>query len=114
MAYVDGFLIPVPTAKRAEYAAFAQKWTAYFKDLGALSFAECWGDDVPAGKTTDFARAVKLTDDESVVFSWMIWPDKETRNTAWAKMMDETPDEDMPFDGKRMIYGGFEPLLMAD
>ncbi len=114
MAYVDGFLIPVQTARKADYKAFAEEWTHYFKDLGALSFYECWGDDVPAGEVTDFQRSVQLKDDETVVFSWMVWPDKETRNVAWGKMMEEEPPGDMPFDGKRMIFGGFTPLVVSE
>ena len=114
MAYVDGFLIPVQTARKADYKAFAEKWTHYFKGLGALSFYECWGDDVPAGEVTDFQRSVQLKDDETVVFSWMVWPDKETRNVAWGKMMEEEPPGDMPFDGKRMIFGGFTPLVVSE
>lgn len=114
MAYVDGFLIPVPSARKADYKAFAEHWTGYFKNLGALSFYECWGDDVPEGKVTDFQRAVQLKDDETVVFSWMVWPDKETRNEAWGKMMEEDPPGDMPFDGMRMIFGGFEPLVVSE
>lgn len=114
MTYVDGFLVPVPTANKDQYRAFAEKWTDYFKSLGAVSFAECWGDDVPAGEMTDFARSVQLKPDETVVFSWMVWPDKETRNIAWAKMMEEAPDEEMPFDGKRMVYGGFTPMVMVN
>lgn len=115
MAYVDGFLVPVPTARKAEYKAFAENWAPFFKDLGALQAYECWGDDVPPGKVTDFQRAVALQDDETVVFSWTIWPDKATRDAAWAKMMeDDTPPENMPFDGKRMIFGGFEPLFVTE
>ena len=114
MAYVDGFLIPVPTAKKAEYKAFAEHWTGYFKGLGALSFYECWGDEIPKGKLTDFPRAVQLKEDENVVFSWMIWPDKATRDVAWGRMMEEAPPDDMPFDGQRMIFGGFEPLVVSE
>ncbi|MEM9425974.1 MAG: DUF1428 domain-containing protein [Pseudomonadota bacterium] len=114
MAYVDGFLIPVPTARKDDYKAFAEKWTAYFKDLGALSWYECWADDVPKGEVTDFHRAVALNDDETVVFSWMVWPDKDTRNTAWGRMMEEETPDDMPFDGKRMIFGGFTPIVVSE
>lgn len=114
MAYVDGFLAPVPTADKAGYKTFAESWAPFFKELGALQIYECWGDDVPEGKVTDFRRAVQLEEDETVVLSWTIWPDKATRDAAWAKMMaDDTPME-MPFDGKRMIFGGFEPLLVTE
>ncbi len=114
MAYVDGFLIPVPNDRKEDYKTFAETWTDYFKGLGALSFYECWGDDTPVGEVTGFPRAVQLKDDETVVFSWMIWPDKETRNIAWEKMMQEDPPDDMPFDGKRMIFGGFTPIVVSE
>ena len=114
MAYVDGFLAPVPTADKAEYKAFAESWAPFFKELGALQIYECWGDDVPEGKVTDFRRAVQLKEDETVILSWTIWPDKATRDTAWAKMMEDDTPMEMPFDGKRMIFGGFEPLLVTE
>jgi len=114
MAYVDGFLIPVPTAKKDDYKAFCEKWGNWFKDLGAISSYECWGDDVPAGEVTDFQRAVDLKDGETVVFSWTIWPDKETRDVAWQKMADMNPEDEIPFDGKRMIFGGFKPLVVLE
>ena len=113
MAYVDGFIAPVPTANKDGYIAFAKKWSPRFKEWSALSMYECWGDEVPAGEVTDFARAVQLNDDETVVFSWTVWPDKATRDAAWAKMM-EIGDMDMPFDGKRMIFGGFKPIHVLD
>jgi len=113
MPYIDGFIIPVPTAKREEYRAHEAKWWPMFRDMGARSFGVGWGDDVPPGKQTDFFRAVDAKPDETVVFCWMTWPDKATRDAAYAKMMATAPDmSDMPFDGKRMIWGGFEPLLM--
>ncbi len=113
MAYIDGYVIPVPDANRTAYRDFeAQMWPA-FRDRGALSLVLGWGDDVPAGKHTDLARAVDLQPGETVVFGWMTWPDKATRDAAYAAMME--PDgqmpPDLPFDGKRMIYGGFVPLL---
>lgn len=118
MPYIDGFVIPVPTARREEYRAHEAKWWPSFRDLGALTLAIGWGDDVPAGKQTDFLRAVGAKPDETVVFCWMTWPDKETRNAA-CKVMEERAASDpgmapeaMPFDGRRMIYGGFEPILM--
>ncbi len=115
MAYVDGFLVPVPTARKDDYRAFSEKWGPFFRDLGALQVYECWGDDVPPGEVTDFARSVALKDDETVVFSWTIWPDKAIRDAAWAKMMeDDTPPDDMPFDGKRMVIGGFTPLVVTE
>jgi uncharacterized protein YbaA (DUF1428 family) len=115
MAYVDGFLVPVPTERKADYKAFAETWAPFFKDMGALQIYECWGDDVPPGTVTDFAKAVALKEDETVVFSWTIWPDKPTRDAAWTRMMeDDTPPTAMPFDGKRMIFGGFEPLVVTE
>jgi uncharacterized protein YbaA (DUF1428 family) len=86
---------------------------AKFLDLGALRFAEHWGDDVPDGNVTDFKRAVQATGDEVPVFCWFEWPDKATRDAGWGKMMSdpEMQPETMPFDGKRMIYGGFIPVV---
>jgi uncharacterized protein YbaA (DUF1428 family) len=114
MAYIDGFLIPVRTADQEIYRQHELKWWPKFKELGALTLVAGWGDDVPPGKQTDFLRAVDLQPDETVVFCWMTWPDKATRDAAYAHfetiMTDEEPVE-MPFDGKRMIYGGFAPLL---
>lgn len=113
MSYIDGFVIPVPTARREEYRAHEAKWWPQFRELGATSLAVGWGDDVPEGKQTDFQRAVAAQKDETVVFCWMTWPDKPTRDAAYSKMMaDGAAAPDMPFDGKRMIYGGFEPILM--
>lgn len=113
MPYIDGFVVPVPTARREDYRAHEAKWWPTFRDTGALSFAVAWGDDVPKGKQTDFFRAIDAQPDETVVLCWMIWPDKATRDAAYKKMMEMAPDmSDMPFDGKRMIYGGFEPILM--
>ncbi len=113
MSYIDGFVIPVPTAKREEYRAHEAKWWPDFQKLGAISLAVGWGDDVPDGKTTDFKRAVAAKPDETVAFCWMVWPDKATRDAAYKKMMSDGAEmPDMPFDGKRMIYGGFEPILM--
>ncbi|WP_262689711.1 DUF1428 domain-containing protein [Kordiimonas aestuarii] len=117
MTYVDGYLLAVPTAKKAEYEELAQKAAVVFKDHGALSVVECWGDDVPDGKVTSFPMAVKKTDDETVVFSWITWPSKETRDTGMKKAMeDPRMDMDtskMPFDGQRMIFGGFKTILEA-
>lgn len=117
MAYIDGFVIAVPNAKREAYKAIAQSAAAVFKDHGALRVVECWGDDVPEGKVTSFPMAVKRTPEESVVFSWIEWPDKATRDKGMEKSMadprmDHKP-EDMPFDGQRMIFGGFETIVDA-
>jgi uncharacterized protein YbaA (DUF1428 family) len=112
MAYIDGFVIPVPTANRAEFLAHAHLVDAMFLEFGATRVVEGWGDDVPAGKHTDFARAVAATPDETVAFSWIEWPDKATRDAAMERL---SADPRMtgaapPFDGKRMIFGGFAPI----
>ncbi len=119
MAYVDGFLIAVPKANKDKFIEHARKGDSVFMDLGATRIVECWGDDVPEGKVTDFRRAVQANEDETVVFSWVEWPDKATRDAGMAKMM-ESMDKDprlnpetnpMPFDGQRLIYGGFAPVV---
>ncbi|WP_225028581.1 DUF1428 domain-containing protein [Xinfangfangia pollutisoli] len=112
MAYVDGFLIPVPDARKEDYRAHEEKWWPFFRDRGATGLAICWGDDVPPGERTDFRRAVALEDGETVVFAWMTWPDRETRDKAFAAMMQDGMEmPEMPFDGKRMVFGGFVPIL---
>ena len=114
MSYVDGFVIPVPADKKEAYREAAAKAAPIFKDYGAIRIVECWGDDLPEGKITDFKGAVKAVDGENVVFSWIVWPSKEVRDAANKKIMEDprmqSPDM-MPFDGKRLIYGGFELLL---
>ncbi len=114
MAYVDGFVIPVPDANKDAYRAFSDKWGPWMKELGALSVWECWGDEVPEGEVTDLRRAVDLQPGETVVFAWNVWPDKETRDAAWQKMREIEPEDEMPFDGKRMIFGGFKPISTHD
>src|SRR5690606_10782814 len=119
MAYIDGFVIAVPTANKEKFIAHANTGDSVFMDLGATRVLECWGDDVPDGKLTDFRRAVQAKEDETVVFSWIEWPDKATRDAAFARMDDlmktdqrMNPETNpMPFDGKRMIYGGFVPVV---
>jgi uncharacterized protein YbaA (DUF1428 family) len=115
VSYIDGFVIAVPTANKQKFIAHASKADSVFKDLGATRILECWGDDVPKGKQTDFRRAVDAKDDESIIFSWVEWPDKATRDAAMKKMEgDERMDPEknpMPFDAKRMIFGGFEPVV---
>lgn len=114
MSYVDGFLAAVPLANKEAYLEHSKKMEPLLKEYGVLGGSECWGDDLPEGKLTDFRMAVKAEADETVVFSWLVWPNKETRDAAWAKMMSDprmAPDANpMPFDGKRMIYGGFEKI----
>ena len=116
MSYVDGFVVPVPKGNRDLYLASAAKAWPLFKEYGATRHVECWADDVPDGKTTDFQRAVKVEEGETVVFSWIEYPSKEVRDAANKKMMEdprmkEMFGDDMPFDGKRMIYGGFSPIF---
>ena len=123
MSYIDGFVIAVPTANKHKFIEHAKLGDGVFIDLGATRILECWGDDVAEGKLTDFRKAVHAKDDETVVFSWIEWPDKATRDAAFAKMQDwmrhpEKADprmhpekNPMPFDGKRLIFGGFTPLV---
>jgi uncharacterized protein YbaA (DUF1428 family) len=117
MNYIDGFVAAVPTANRAAYIEHAEKMAVVFKEFGALSVVECWGDDVPEGKLTSFTMAVKREADEAVVFSWITWPSRAARDAAWEKVMaDPRMDSSaspMPFDGKRMIYGGFQMVMQA-
>ncbi|VVO35595.1 DUF1428 domain-containing protein [Pseudomonas fluorescens] len=117
MSYVDGFVIAVPTANREKFKQHAQSAAAIFKEYGALSIAECWGDDVPEGKLTSFPMAVKLKEDETVVFSWITWSSRQTRDAGMEKVMADPrlqPDVNpMPFDGQRMIFGGFEMIVSA-
>lgn len=115
MPYYSGFLLAVPTAKRDDYRKMAESTWEMFKEYGCLGMVETWGVDVPDGKLTSFPMAVKKEDDETVVFSWMVWPDRETADSGFAKMMEDPRMEDMPknmpFDGKRMMWGGFEPIV---
>ena len=113
--YADGYVVPVPKGNKQVYREMAVKAADVFKEYGATRVVEAWGDDVPEGKVTDFRRAVKATEGENVVFSFVEWPDKATRDAAWPKIMEDKrmqPDRDkMPFDGKRMFWGGFKPIL---
>jgi uncharacterized protein YbaA (DUF1428 family) len=112
--YTDGFVVPVPEGKRDAYRELASKMAKVFRQHGANRVVEAFTDDVPKGEVTDFYRAVKAEDDEKVVFSFIEWPDKDTRDKAWqAIMADESlkPEGDMPFSGQRMFWGGFEPIL---
>ena len=114
MPYIDGFVIAVPNANREQFVAHADTLDPIFLEVGATRVLECWGDDVPDGKLTDFRRAVQARDDESVVFSWIEWPDKATRDAGMEKIMNDPrmpAAGDMPFDGKRMIFGGFVPVV---
>ena len=119
MSYIDGFVLAVPTANKQKFVEHARRIDTIFTDLGAKRVVECWADDIPEGKITDFGKAVQATADESVVFSWIEWPDKETRDAAMKTMMsDDFKDErmdmeknPMPFDGSRLIFGGFKPVV---
>jgi len=119
MTYIDGFVIACSEDNRQAFIDHANKADQVFLELGAIRILECWGDDVPDGKTTDFRRAVLAQNGEAVIFSWIEWPDKATRDAAM-KRFDEVMKTDprmnpetnpMPFDGKRMIYGGFTPVV---
>lgn len=123
MSYIDGFVIAVPAANKQKFIDHANNADSMFIDMGATRVLECWGDDIQEGKSTDFRKAVQATEDENIVFSWIEWPDKATRDAGMAKLeaMMEDPDEadprmdpvknPMPFDGKRMIFGGFAPVV---
>ncbi len=116
MAYIDGFVAAVPTANKEKFRQHGETIDQLFIKHGALQVIEAWGDDVPTGETTDFFKAVKAKEDETIIFSWVFWPDKATREAGNEKIFAEmeTMGEEamkMPFDGKRMIYGGFEVLV---
>ena len=115
MVYVQGFVVPVPAANKEAYRKLAADFAPVFKEFGATRQVEAWGDDVPDGKLTDFKGAVKAKPDEIVVFSWLEYPSKAVADAANEKMMSDPRMKDMgaamPFDGQRMIFGGFAPLL---
>lgn len=117
MSYVQGFVAAVPTANREAFYKHASEAAEVFKEYGALTVKECWGVDVPDGKLTSMPMAVKLEEGETVVFSWIVWPSREVADAAMQKVMEDPrlkPDVNpMPFDGKRLIYGGFEVLVDA-
>ena len=111
--YVDGYVLAVPTASREIYHEHAASAAPIFKEHGALRVVECWGDDVPEGKLTSFPMAVKLKPDETVVFSWIVWPSRAARNAGMKAFMADprTAGLTMPFDGARIIFGGFEVIV---
>jgi len=115
--YVDGFLAAVPTANREAFRKHAEDAAVVFKEHGASKVVECWGDDVPEGKVTSFPMAVKRKDDETVVFSWIVWPSKTVRDEGMKKVMDDPrmqpQNNPMPFDGQRIVYGGFQVIVDA-
>jgi uncharacterized protein YbaA (DUF1428 family) len=122
MSYIDGFVLAVPTANKQKFIDHADRASRYFTDHGAIRVRECWGDDIPDGKQTDFRKAVQARDDETVVFSWIEWPDKATRDACLGQMEEAAKSDDrinmeknpMPFDGMRVIYGGFSPVVELD
>ena len=115
MGYTDGYLLAVPTAKKDAYRDIAAKAAVVFKDHGATRVVEAWGDDVPDGKVTDYRGAVQAKPDESIVYSWIEWPSKEVRAVGMKKAMEDPRMKHdpaaMPFDGQRMVYGSFTPLV---
>ncbi|MGI5308237.1 DUF1428 domain-containing protein [Rheinheimera sp. WS51] len=117
MSYIDGFVAAVPTANKEQYIQHAKLSAIVFKEHGALKITEAWGDDVPEGEMTSFPLAVKCNKDETVVFSSVVWPSKTVRDAGWQAIMADPrmhPDNNpMPFDGKRLIYGGFDIISEA-
>lgn len=117
MQYVEGFVAAVPTANREKYREHAERAAVVFKEHGAAKLVECWGDDVPGGEVTSFPMAVKCREDETVVFSWILWPSREARDVGMKKVMEDermrSNVNPMPFDGKRMIFGGFQMIVEA-
>jgi uncharacterized protein YbaA (DUF1428 family) len=115
MTYVDGFVVAVPTANKETYRKHAEEAAQVFKGHGATKLVECWGDDVPDGEVTSFPMAVKCKEDETVCFSWILWPSKQARDKGMEKSMADprlSPETNpMPFDGQRMIFGGFEMIV---
>lgn len=113
--YVDGFVAAVPNANKSQFLEHARAAAVVFKEHGALRVVECWGDDVPEGDVTSFTMAVKRKDDETVIFSWIEWPSRAVRDEAMPKVMQDPrlqmETNPMPFDGKRVIYGGFTSII---
>ena len=116
MNYIDAFVAAVPTENFEAYLAVAQKNAAVFKQHGAISVCECWGDDVPEGKLTSFPFAVKCEPHETVLFSWITWPSRAVRDEGWKTAMEDPAmghDVGKLFDGKRAIFGGFRAIVEA-
>ncbi|MEL6977954.1 MAG: DUF1428 domain-containing protein [Pseudomonadota bacterium] len=115
MTYIDGVVCAVPTANKDAFKAHALAAAAVFKRHGALSLTECWGEDVPDGALNSFHSAVMRKPDETIVMSWIAWPSKEVRDQGWEKIRadPEMAENPMPFDGSRMIFGGFDVLVQA-
>ncbi len=114
MSYIQGFVVPVRTDKKDAYRKLCAETATLFREYGATRMVECWGEDVPEGKVTDFRSAVNATDGENVVFSWIVWPDRATCDAATKKMLSDErmqPSGEIPFDMQRLIFGGFSPLF---
>ncbi len=115
MSYVDGFVAAVPSGNKEAFIEHAELAATVFKEHGALKVVDCWGDDVPEGEVTSFPLAVKCREDETVVFSWVLWPSRGVRDAAMEKVMADprmqSDSNPMPFDGKRLIFGGFEMVM---
>jgi len=115
MDYIEGLVIAVPTKNKDAFINHSKEMAALFKENGAIRFVDCWGDDVKAGEVTSFPQAVKCKDDETVVFSWVVWPSRKSRDTGMENIMkDPRMSEDsnsMPFDGSRLIFGGFQMIV---
>ncbi|WP_299595652.1 DUF1428 domain-containing protein [uncultured Microbulbifer sp.] len=117
MSYIDCFVAAVPSGNKEKYIQHAKIAAEIFKEYGALEVVENWGDDVPDGEITSLPMAVKAERNETIVFSWVVWPSKEIRDSGWGAMMEDprmSPENNpMPFDGKRLIYGGFKTILKS-
>jgi len=115
--YTDGFVVPVPEGKKDAYRELASRMAKVFRQHGANRVVEAIADDISHGQVTDFYRAVKAEEGETVVFSFIEWPDKQTRDDAWAKIMNDEsmkPEGEMPFSGQRMFWGGFDPIVDSE
>lgn len=113
MNYIDGMICAVPTADRETYIEHARKAGEVFKKHGALGVTECWGDEIPEGETNSLHTAVMRKPDETVVLSWIAWPSKEVRDAAWPRVMEDPAMGELPFDGSRLIHGGFEVIVSS-
>lgn len=111
--YIDGFVTPVPKKNKDAYIKHLEEVSPLIKEIGVIRMVESWGDEIPQGEQTDFLQAVKLKDDETVLFGWFEWPSKEVRDKGVKTMMEDKrfQEMNMPFDGKRMIFGGFSSIF---
>lgn len=115
MEYIEGLVVAVPTKNKDKFVEHARDAAIVFKEHGAIQIVECWGDDIPSGEITSFPMAVKCKADETVVFSWIVWPSREARNAGMEAVMNDPrmseEENPMPFDGARLIYGGFQKIM---